>query len=84
MRLVALALKSSLIRSVKVNVLMSDVFMALSFGPYTMFLPMFPNVPGAGDAKALTLNHELMVWPPGTAFGSPTTFGYHRLFDDRE
>ena len=28
---------------------------------YTMFLPILPNVPGAGAANAFTLNHELMV-----------------------
>src|SRR5215469_17305803 len=53
-------------------------------GPYTMFLPIFPNVPGVGAANAPTLNQESMVWPPGTAVGSPTTLGYHSAFDDCE
>src|SRR5437016_9360641 len=49
-----------------------------------MFLPIFPKVPGVGAANAATLNHELMVWPPATAVGSPATLGYHNAFDDCE
>src|ERR1051326_8823935 len=57
---------------------------AVKRGPYTMFRPICPNVPGVGAANAATLNHELMLWPPATAVGSPTTFGYHSEFDESE
>src|ERR1051325_5060251 len=60
------------------------MLIAVKRGPYTTFLPIFPNVPGVGAASAATLNHELIVWPPATAVASPATFGYHSAFDESE
>ena len=38
-----------------VNVFASDIFTVKSPGPLMMFLPILPNVPGVGAAKAPTL-----------------------------
>src|SRR5437870_5515731 len=55
---VALALKSTLMRSVILKILWSDIFTAVSPGPDRAFLPRLPKVPGVGAANALGLNQE--------------------------
>src|SRR5678816_3136370 len=79
--LVAFPVKSKKKPSRMVNVFASDIFTVNSPGPFRMFLPILPNVPGVGAAKALTSNHRLIVG--FSRFGFPTTFGYQELLVDR-
>ena len=51
--MVAFPVKSKKKPSRRVNVFASDMFTVKSPGPFRMFLPMLPNVPGVGAAKAL-------------------------------
>src|SRR5215216_3758481 len=60
-------------RSVNRVFFSSDAFTFWNPGPSRIFLPAFPNVPGAGKAKAAVLNHCSVVGFDNSGF--PTRLG---------